>query len=108
MKTGSPFSERPRVTSKLLRPLRSAGLGDLGDRGKPGRIVHREIREDLAIDGDLRLGETGDQPGVRQADRASRRIDADDPQRAEVALAALTIARGVIERALDGLVRTAV
>ena len=107
MKTGPPFSERPRVTRAFAREALGR-LGDLGDRAKACRIVHREIREDLAIDGNLRLGETRDQLRVRQTDRPSRRVDADDPKRAEVALATLTIARGVIERTLDGLVRTAV
>ena len=48
------------------------------------------------------------EPAVRQPVLARRRVDADDPQAAEVALALLAVAVGVGEPALDGLAGLAI
>src|SRR5262249_47190084 len=71
-------------------------------------IVEGERGEDLAIDLDRRGLQTGDQPAVGHAVLARGRVDADDPEIAERALALLAVAVGVGEPALDRLPRLAI
>src|SRR6478672_9489994 len=82
-----------------------------GDRRKGGEallIEHRDVREDLAVDFDLRAAEAVHEPAIRQAVRACGRVDSRDPERAELALAHPTVAERVLARLDDSLLRGAI
>src|SRR4051794_39688312 len=66
------------------------GLGDLGDAGKRGRIADSDVGQDLAVECDACELEPADQLAVGQAVLASSGVQADDPQRAHLALALLS------------------
>src|SRR5581483_6450582 len=84
------------------------GLRLLGDRAERGGIVHREIREDLAVELDAGLAAAVDELVVRQPMLARARVDARDPELTEGPLAHLPVAIGVDERPLDLLLRVPV
>src|SRR5689334_24948176 len=69
--------------------------------------MHGEFGQDLAVDLDAGLHQAVEQPAVRQPMLAGRRIDAGDPQRAELALLGATIAIGILACLDDGLLRGA-
>src|SRR5690348_3500556 len=73
-----------------------AGLGLLGDRAERRDVVHGEVRKHLAVDRDAGLVEPCDQAAVGQSELARSRVDADDPQRAELALLLLAADVGVL------------
>src|SRR3954468_16224836 len=88
------------------RRLPLPGLGDLGDAGKRGRIANRDVSQDLAIESDACQLEPVDQLAVGQAVLASSGVQADDPQRAHLALALLSadirVGHGVKQRLTCG------
>src|SRR3954463_5125105 len=94
---------------------RALGLGGfiergfrlLCDRGKSGGLVHGQVREHLAVDVDTGLLEAIDETAVAQVELAGRRIDALDPQRAEVAFLEPAAAVRVLAGLDDGLLRSA-
>src|SRR5688572_16323826 len=73
-------------------------LGQLHDATECPAVADREVGQDLAVDLDLRLLETGDELPVRQPVLAGGRIDPDDPQLAHLALSLLAVAGRVGER----------
>src|SRR5690242_11441374 len=85
-----------------------AGLGLLGDRTKRRDVVHGEIRQHLAVDGDAGLAEARDQAAVGQPELARGRVDAHDPQCAELALLLLAADVGVLLGLGDGLLGNAI
>src|SRR5690348_823461 len=85
-----------------------AGLGLLGNRTKRRDVVHGEIRQHLAVDGDAGLVEARDQAAVGQPELARGRVDAHDPQRAELALLLLAADVGVLLGLGDGLLGNAI
>src|SRR6185437_11286909 len=85
-----------------------AGLGLLGNRAKRRDVMHGEVRQHLAVDGDAGLAEAVDQAAVGQAELARGRVDAHDPQRAELALLLLAADVGVLLGLGDGLLGDAV
>src|SRR5262245_35408223 len=76
----------------------SAALRRLDDLRKRARVADGEVGQDLAIEIDLGLLEALDELAVAQALGADGRVDADDPQAAELALPLLAVARRVGER----------
>src|SRR3984957_13141909 len=88
-----------------LRRLTASGgerrLGLLGDRLERRRLVDREIREHLAVDGDAGLGQAVDKHAVGHAERADGSVKTLNPQRAEGALLALAIAEGILPGLFD-------
>src|SRR5262249_16001106 len=70
-------------------------------------VTHGEVGQDLAVDGDLGGLQTGDEPGVRDVVLAARRVDAHDPELAELALARASVAVRVVPAVHDLLVRLA-
>jgi hypothetical protein len=64
--------------------------------------VDGEIRQHLAIDNDARLGEAVDKSAVGQAERTNRRVDALNPECAEIALLQLAADEGVLAGLVDG------
>src|SRR4030095_3569050 len=79
------------------------GFGLFGDLRKSGLVVHRQVREDLAIDADPGLAEPVHEHAVAHAELADRRVDARDPQRAELALLGAAVAVLVLARLHDRL-----
>src|SRR3546814_9175327 len=55
-------------------------------RGKAGRVVHGDVRQHLAVEGDAGLHQAVHETAVADAVGAGRRVDAGDPQRTEIAL----------------------
>src|SRR3954454_9175360 len=78
---------------RLLRLAR-----ELGERRRVGR---GEIGEDLAVELDAVRLQAGDELVVREPVRARTRVDAHDPEPAEVPLLVLAVTVGVDERVLD-------
>src|SRR5690554_1559664 len=93
---------RPATHLRRERALRL-----LGQRGKPGRVVHGDVRQHLAVQGDAGLGQAVHEAAVAQAVDAGRGVDAGDPQRAAVARRLLAVDVGVLLGLDDGLVGNA-
>src|SRR4029453_11385907 len=74
------------------------GFGLLRDLGKSGLVVDGKVREDLAVDVDRCLFETVHEHAVAHSELAHRRVDAGDPQRAEIALLYAPVAIGILPR----------
>src|SRR5574341_356477 len=94
------------MTAKSMTSLR--GLQTvlrLGDEfGEGGAVPVRQVGQDLAVDRHPGAAQAADQPAVRDAVGACRRVDAGDPQAAEVALADPAIMVGLGQRPHDVLV----
>src|SRR5690606_25888257 len=84
--------EPRRIATHRATWLRQRLLDSLDDCIEPRRIVDGNFRQRLAIEFDLRLGQTGDELAVANAALPASRVDPDDPQPAEVALADAAIA----------------
>src|SRR6185436_18354564 len=97
----------PAHKARRLSGFIERGFGLLCDGGKSGGLVHRQIREHLAIDVDTGLLEAIDETAVAQVELAGRRVDALDPQRAEVAFLEPAAAICVLAGLDDGLLRSA-
>src|SRR5262245_15885488 len=87
------------------RGLLNGRGGLLRDRGECRRLAHSKVREDLAVDLDTGLVQAVDEAAVRRAVEPGRRVDARNPQLAEVALALAPVPVGIVEREQHGLVR---
>lgn len=88
------------------------GVFRLGDDGvEGGGVADGQFRERLAVEFDLGLFQTGDELAVPQAALAAGRVDADDPQLAELAFAdpAVPVGKrlGADERLLDRAIKPA-
>ena len=77
--------------------LRQGGPRDVDQCGERGRIADRDLRKVLAVDLDAGGLEALDQPVVGDVVGTSRRVDAGDPQLAEISLAGTPVAVGVIQ-----------
>ncbi len=73
------------------------------ERGECLRLVDRHVGQDLAVDLDAGLVQAVDETAIGQAVLADGGVDALDPERAEIALAALAVAVGILHRLVDGL-----
>src|SRR5690606_4833328 len=96
---------RDTAGQRALRRERALRL--FGQRGKTRRVVHGDVRQHLAVEGDAGLEQAVHEAAVAQAVDAGRRIDAGDPQRTEVALLLLAADVGVLTRLDDHLIRDA-
>src|SRR5262245_20921225 len=76
-------------------------LRQLRERAERLGIRDRQLRQDLAVDLDARSLESRDQPAVREPVQAGRRVDAGDPEHAELALALLAVAIRVLPAFFD-------
>src|SRR5690554_2509421 len=94
-----------RNAATYLRCERALRL--LGQRGKPVGVVHGDVRQHLAVQGDAGLHQAVHEAAVAQAVDAGRGVDAGDPQRAEIALLLLAVDVGVLLGLDDGLVGNA-
>src|SRR3954462_8033334 len=95
---------RRRMSSENLRCVqRGARLFD--ERRKGSRIVDRAIREDLTVPWDAGELEAVHERVVVHVVLMRARVDAHDPEAAEIALLVLAIAVRVLPAALDGLLR---
>src|SRR5690606_27491339 len=71
--------------------------------GESLRLMDGHVGQHLAVDLDAGLVQAVDEAAVGQAVLTHRSVDALDPQGAEVALAGLAVAIGVLQRLLDRL-----
>ena len=89
------FQHRTNLCYETLgRQLR---LGDFHELGEGSRIVHSQIRENLAVDGDVVLLQPIDERGIAHAVQASSGVDTGDPQGAEITLAQLAALEGIAQ-----------
>src|SRR6202453_3626360 len=77
-------------------------LGGFDDRRERRWLGDREIREHLAVVFDAGRDQARDEAAVGEAVLADRRVDALNPKRAELALAILAVAVGILHRLVDG------
>src|SRR5690606_22867462 len=103
-----PVSRRPSAPcadshdgTRALRRERALRL--FGQGRKPGRVVHGDVRQHLAIQGDAGLEQAVHEAAVAHAVDARRRVDAGDPQRTEIALLLLAADVRVLAGLDDGL-----
>src|SRR5690606_19566313 len=82
---------------------RQSALGLFGQGRKTRRVVHGDVRQHLAVQGDAGLQQAVHETAVAQAVRTRGRIDAGDPQGAEMALLLLAADVGVLLRLGDRL-----
>src|SRR6185312_17365804 len=113
-KTNTARNTREGGVTALSRLLGSAGLfadgffREIEQRSERFRIGDREIGERLAVEADARLLEAVHEDRVRHAFATRGRVDAADPQRAEIALAHAAVAKRVSQRLEQRFVRDAV
>src|SRR6516164_8256186 len=84
------------------------GLCLLCQRTKGRRVVHRDVSEHLAVDLHASLVQAVDDAAIGEAVDTRRRVDARDPERAELALVLPPVAIGVLPGLDDGLLRRAI
>src|SRR5215831_11316727 len=107
------------ASASCVRAVRSAksrppsadaesGLRLLRERTEGRRVVHRDVGEHLAVDLHAGLVQSVDDAAVGKAVDTRRRVDARDPERAELALVLPPVAVGVLPRLDDGLLRRAI
>src|SRR4029434_4352233 len=84
------------------------GFGLRGDRGERRRLRHGEIREHLAVERVARQLETADPLRVVETVLARGRVDAHDPEPAELALLVLAADIRVLRGGVDRLFRGAI
>jgi hypothetical protein len=78
------------------------------DQGIKGHLVaDGDVGQHLAVEFDVRGLEAFDEAAVADAGVAAGRVEADDPQAADLALLLLAIAVGVLPRVLDSVFRVA-
>src|SRR5882757_1217815 len=87
---------------------RHVRLGQLDQRGEGGRVAHRELGEDLAVDLHLSQAQALDETVVGNPVGAGGGVDPGDPQLPEVALASPAVPVGVVQRVEHLLLRLAV
>src|SRR5882757_9475990 len=102
---GRPNTPRnPKRSGRFAgRRSREAGLGLLCDRRKGRHVMHRKVGKHLAIDCQFRLVQAVYQRAVGHPAQARRRVDARDPQGAELTLFLATTAVSVLACLDDGL-----
>src|ERR1035437_1435786 len=76
-------------------------LGGGDDVREPLRILHGDLREDLAVHVGAGLLQARHELAVAEIMQSRGRVDADDPETAELALLLLAVTRRIDERALD-------
>src|SRR5438874_8660032 len=101
----APGFARRGLVGNCLECLRR---GALDDRGKRLWIGYGDVRQNLAVQDDVRLLQASDEARVRDAVQPRRRVDPRDPERAEVAAAHAAAPGRLHHRALDGLDRALV
>src|SRR5581483_11466752 len=92
----------PNSRARLVRQIRLDLAGDLVE----GRLVaNGEVREHLAVDVDVGALEARHERAVAHAELAHRRVDARDPQRAELPFLLPAVAVGILPGLHQGLLR---
>src|SRR5688572_24684607 len=96
---------RPGVasTQESFNLRRERALRLLCQRRKTRRVVHGDVRQHLAVEGDAGLQQAVHETAVAHAIDAGSRIDAGDPQRTEIALLLLATDVGVLQGLRDRL-----
>src|SRR5688572_3416195 len=95
---------RPCMAARRSCNLRrERALRLLCQRRKTRRVVHGDVRQHLAVEGDAGLQQAVHETAVAHAVDAGSRIDAGDPQRTEIALLLLATDVGVLQCLRDRL-----
>src|SRR5688572_8709078 len=95
---------RPCMAARRSCNLRrERALRLLCQRRKTRRVVHGDVRQHLAVEGDAGLQQAVHETAVAHAVDAGSRIDAGDPQRTEIALLLLATDVGVLQGLRDRL-----
>src|SRR5215472_1717499 len=97
-----PTSRGRRAEGPRLRRL--VVPGHLDEPGERALVADRQVGQDLAIDLDARLAQAEHEPVVGQAALPRGRVDARDPEPAEVPLALAPVAERVRQRVQQRLV----
>src|SRR5690606_27098878 len=100
------FAPQGRMATTCVRTTnlrRERALCLFRQRGKAGRVMHGDVRQHLAVEGDAGLHQAVHEAAVADAVCARRRVDAGDPQRTEIALLLLAADLGVLQRLGDRL-----
>src|SRR5258708_2211995 len=97
-------SRRRRVPARTccLRGVQG-GARLVGECAKSHRVAHRDVGQNLPVHLDARELQSVHEDGVAHVVLPGTRVDADDPQPAEIPLFVLAIAVGVLPSALDVL-----
>ncbi len=93
---GSLFDHGPVALLGGCELFSQVSFGSLGQLAKRGHIFKRQMGQQLAVDFDAGAAQTIHQSAVRNTTNSGARIDANDPQRAELALFLAAIAVGVL------------
>src|SRR5205814_2511354 len=102
------WHSRPRLCllahdNVLSRRSPQRALRLLGQALKAGRVFHRQLGQDLAVEFDSALFQAADKPAVAEAVLLGGGADAHDPDGAELALLLLASGVGKLEGALHRL-----
>src|SRR5580704_5919837 len=92
-----------RMSSVICPLLCERRLGLADDRLERHRLGDGEVREHLAVDHNAGLAQAGDEAAVIEPERAYRRVEPLDPQRAKRALLSLAVAERILARLLHRL-----
>src|SRR5262245_59757835 len=96
-KKGGPRSLQASLSSfAAVASGAEAGLGLLDELGKRRLVEHGDVGQYLAVHGNGGFLQPVHEPAVAHAVLAGRRIDAGDPQRAELALAVAAVTVGIL------------
>src|SRR5262245_34304350 len=87
-----------RSPKPVLRLVGEARLHLSRDLGEGGLVGNRQVGEDLAIDVDVRPLEARHEHAIGHSELAHCRVDAGDPQGAELALLLAAVAVGILPR----------
>src|SRR5947207_14756180 len=101
-------SPRVPALSRAGVAFLSRALCLLRDGGERSGAADRELGEALAIERDAGVLQAVDQLPVREPVLARRRVDADDPQAAEIALLPAAADERVLQRGVDRFFRGAI
>src|SRR5438128_9112356 len=102
-----PSYHSPLATHLVQRLYGRTGLGKVrprqfGDPGKGVRVVDRNVGQSLAVELDLGALQAVNQLAVANSAHAACRVDANDPETPEQALAHAPVAKGIHTAADQG------
>src|SRR5262249_1896439 len=97
-----------RLSTAVYTAVSTSRRHDARHRSERRRVPPRPVGENFPAQPPLGPAQSGDHPRIAEPGTRRGGVDPDDPQRAEIPLAARPVAAGVVESALDGLIRTLV
>lgn len=104
VQTSLPVPKINRARSGFGVGLVELGLCLIGQCLESVHVMNGNVREDLAINGNAGLVEAVDKASIGEAAIACCRVDALDPEGAEIAFLYLAVAVSILTGLLDGLI----